>query len=96
MLLEKMAQIMKKGSLDNHNEAVQYTHSLNHELRKRELQRITEENTAILRRLQEIEPFYHHLDWERSSMQHEEYMRNIMEYADAKGHNRSHSDFNAR
>mmetsp|Transcript_2566 Transcript_2566/g.7082 ORF Transcript_2566/g.7082 Transcript_2566/m.7082 type:complete len:163 (+) Transcript_2566:369-857(+) len=43
---------------------VSYGKSLNKEFRKRELMRITEENQQILRRIQQKEPHYSHLEWE--------------------------------
>ena len=45
ILLTKMSEIMQgKNTLDNECEAAKYTHSLNRERRKRELQKITAEN----------------------------------------------------
>lgn len=48
LLLEKMSYIMQKKSLDNRNDSHKYTKSLNKPFRKKELQRITEENKASL------------------------------------------------
>ena len=47
--------------------------------RKRELQKITRENQATLRRIQAAEPTYDHLAWAEHEKQHEEYMKNICE-----------------
>jgi hypothetical protein len=45
ILLSKMSDIMQgKNTLDNECESAKYTHSLNREARRRELQRITAEN----------------------------------------------------
>ena len=49
------------------------------EQRKRELQKITRENQAILRRIQAAEPTYDHLAWAEHERTHEEYMKNICE-----------------
>merc|ERR1719269_404421 len=78
LLLEKMSYIMRHNSLDNQN-PMEYAHSLNREQRKRELQKITRENQAILRRIQAAEPTYDHLAWAEHERTHEEYMNNICE-----------------
>ena len=44
ILLEKMSGIMQHGVLDNKNGSTRYGRSLNKGLRKRDLQRITQEN----------------------------------------------------
>jgi tRNA isopentenyl-2-thiomethyl-A-37 hydroxylase MiaE len=45
ILLGKMSEIMQgRKGIDNECEASRYTHSLNRDIRKRELQRITAEN----------------------------------------------------
>lgn len=79
LLLEKMSYIMRHNSLDNQNESSKYGHSLNHGQRKRELARITKENQAILRRLQQSEPTYDHMEWDDAARKNDEYMRNICE-----------------
>lgn len=49
ILLSKMSDIVAGGgSVDHKSEAVEYSHSLNREARRRELQRITEENLVHL------------------------------------------------
>ena len=68
----------RHNSLDNQN-PMEYAHSLNREQRKRELQKITRENQAILRRIQAAEPTYDHLAWAEHERTHEEYMKNICE-----------------
>lgn len=44
VLLQKMSEIMQSDGLDNVNEEQKYATSLNRNRRKRELQRITQEN----------------------------------------------------
>ena len=80
LLLEKMSYIMQRDTQDNKCSALKYGRSLNKAFRKRELQRITQENQAILRRIQAREPNYNHLDWEESRRKNEQYLRNIAEY----------------
>merc|ERR1711871_121744 len=57
--------------------------SLNKEARRRELLRITADNQAILKRIQERQPFYNHLEWERERMQNEKYLRNISQFPES-------------
>ncbi|KAH7479835.1 hypothetical protein PRIC1_008612 [Phytophthora ramorum] len=80
ILLEKMSTIMQGDSLDNKNQSIAYGHSLNKGLRKRELQKITSENQAILRRIQMREPTYDHVQWEEDAKKNERYAANIREY----------------
>jgi hypothetical protein len=54
--------------------------SLNKENRKRELLRITMENQAILRRLQEKQSYYNVIEWEEERMQKERLIEKISEY----------------
>eukprot|EP00241_Pyramimonas_parkeae_P010770 CAMPEP_0114248658 /NCGR_PEP_ID=MMETSP0058-20121206/13697_1 /TAXON_ID=36894 /ORGANISM="Pyramimonas parkeae, CCMP726" /LENGTH=224 /DNA_ID=CAMNT_0001362093 /DNA_START=367 /DNA_END=1041 /DNA_ORIENTATION=- len=51
--------------------------SLNREARLRELQRITAENQAMLRRIQSREPYYDHKKWEDDRAQSLQYLKNI-------------------
>lgn len=81
ILLSKMSDIMQgKNTLDNKSEAATYAHSLNRDLRKRELQRITQENQAILFRIQNKEPVYNHYEWETDRLEQEKILKNIQEY----------------
>lgn len=80
ILLEKMSFIMQNESLDNKNQAVGYSHSLNKEQRKRELQKITSENQAILRRIQMREPTYDRIQWEEDARKNQQYAQNIREF----------------
>jgi len=81
LLLEKMSHIMQGGnSIDNKNNVRQFAGSMNKTYRKMELQRITRENQAILRRIQACEPCYNHLEWEEDRMKQDEWLQNICEY----------------
>lgn len=78
-LLNKMSDIMQKNYLDNKNSSIQYAKSLNNEYRKRELMKITAENHAMLKRIQQKQPVYNHLQWEHERKQNEIYCKNICE-----------------
>ena len=77
LLLEKMAGIMLKNTLDNRCESISYSHSLNKASRKRDLLRITRENARILHGIQTREPTYNHVKWEQERKVQEQYLRNI-------------------
>lgn len=87
ILLEKMSHIMQNETLDNKNQSIAYSHSLNKGLRKRELQKITSENQAILRRIQTREPTYDHATREEDAKRNERYAANIREFPDGDGLN---------
>ena len=88
MLLEKMSYIMRfKGGIDNKNESLQYGRSLNKDRRKRELQKITKQNTLILSRIQESQPTYDHLNWAEEARINNQFMNNICEYKPKGGMN---------
>ena len=54
--------------------------SLNRDARKRELLKITMENQAILRRLQDQQPNYNVIKWEEENQQRKKLLKNICEY----------------
>ena len=91
ILLEKMSQIMQSNSLDNINRGLKYSKSLNRVYRKRQLQKITAENQAILQRIQTTEPTYNHWIWEEQRKEQEHYMHNICEYKPRTALGRSRS-----
>lgn len=80
ILLEKMSHIMTHNTLDNYNASSKYSHSLNRGYRKRELFKITRENMAILKRIQQSEPTYNHYKWEDERRTMEGYIANIQEF----------------
>eukprot|EP00003_Mantamonas_plastica_P023389 TRINITY_DN41_c0_g2_i1.p1 TRINITY_DN41_c0_g2~~TRINITY_DN41_c0_g2_i1.p1 ORF type:complete len:292 (+),score=109.87 TRINITY_DN41_c0_g2_i1:195-1070(+) len=80
ILLEKMSAILRqKNTLDNHRSGYR-VQSLRKTLRKQELQRITEENLNLLKRIQQKEPHYNHLQWKQERKQNERMLKNICEY----------------
>lgn len=85
ILLEKMEQIMQNETGEfKPSSSVRYGHSLNKDLRKRQLHKITQENQAILNRIQMQTPTYDHLQWEEDARQNQKIARNISEFASTK------------
>ena len=81
LLLEKMSFIMQnKGGVDNRNESLQYSHSLNTDYRRRQLMKITSENQGILKRIQTSSPTYKHAKWDEEYAKNLDLMKNISEY----------------
>ena len=92
ILLEKMSHIMQHNALDNKCSAVKFGRSLNKSQRKLELQRITQENQAILRRIQTQEATYDRHHWIEHAKANEKYLHNIREYPElGNGHGGSNS-----
>jgi hypothetical protein len=78
ILLEKLTTIMK-----NPNKTLsvdKQPRSLNKEVRKKELVKITIENQAMLKRLKEQRSMYDHNSWLDERKKAEIYLRNISEY----------------
>ena len=100
MLLEKISRIIerKNNEFGRENESFKYIGSLHHSFRKRELKRITAENRAILKRIQQSSPMYDHTSWEKDRRQQEKLLQNISEYgyspmrARQKGRRRQRSE----
>merc|ERR1719446_292379 len=67
--------------------------SLNRDARKKELLRITKENQSILKRIQQAQPVYNHIEWEGNHRKQSSYLKNCAEYPlvlrSARGPNRS-------
>lgn len=59
--------------------------SLNKDARKRELLKITMENQAILKRLQDKQPNYNVVKWETEAFERKKILNNICEYPYALG-----------
>jgi uncharacterized protein with HEPN domain len=51
--------------------------------RRLELQRITQENQRLLKRIQETEPAYNHLKWEEEAKKRDVIIANMSEYSPA-------------
>jgi E3 ubiquitin-protein ligase TRIP12 len=78
ILLSKMSD-MRNTSYTN-DRAKSGPPSLNRDSRKTELMRITQENQAILKRIQQAQPVYNHVAWEDSYRRSGTYLRNTAEY----------------
>lgn len=81
ILLQKMSDIMKtpsvkSGATRSHSGPI----SLVRDARKAELSRITQENHAILKRIQQAQPVYNHVEWDDSYRKSLVYMKNGCEY----------------
>ena len=85
-----MSNIMQKNKPSLYNPDQHAKPSLNREQRKKELLRITIENQAILRRLQEKQPTYSVTEWDKAFREVEKIRSNVCEHPYEFG------DFNAR
>jgi len=79
-LLQKMSTIMKQQTTPREEQRQPGPQSLNRGARKQELLRITKENQSILKRIQQAQPVYNHVEWEGANKRHLQYMRNCAEY----------------
>lgn len=77
-LVRRMTEIMQRSGIDTKN-SVQYR-SLNKDMRRRELVRITQENQALLKRIQSRQPTYNHLLWEQDREKSEALCERICRY----------------
>eukprot|EP00003_Mantamonas_plastica_P009943 TRINITY_DN1930_c0_g1_i3.p1 TRINITY_DN1930_c0_g1~~TRINITY_DN1930_c0_g1_i3.p1 ORF type:complete len:186 (+),score=62.46 TRINITY_DN1930_c0_g1_i3:37-594(+) len=80
ILLDKMNKILKGSNrLDNERKAFK-ANTLHGVQRKKELKRITEENMRILERIQGLEPYYNHLEWDKEAKKNKKLVKNISHY----------------
>jgi len=86
VLLSKMSKIMREGpgTATNGGAPEKEVHprppkSLNRGFRRKELDRITQENLSILKRIQMKDPHYNHLEWKEERRRNKAYMRNACE-----------------
>jgi len=82
LLLKKMSDIMKPVALQPKPPDVPKPgpQSLNRDVRRKEMLRITRDNQMILRRIQQAQPVYNHVEWEGTHKQNTAYLRNVAEY----------------
>lgn len=80
ILLEKMSNIMQDPKPKLYNPRRFEVASLNRNKRKRELVKITIENQAILKRLQEKQPTYSVTKWNEEFRKNEQFKQNLLEY----------------
>jgi len=78
MLLQRMSEMMKQTRTPTRSASG--PPSLGRDARKHELMRITQENGAILKRIQHAQPVYNHVQWEDSYRKSTGYLKNATEY----------------
>merc|ERR1719253_2341496 len=82
LLLRKMSELMNKP-VQMQNSRAGAT-SGNKDGRKKELQRITQENGRLLRSITEVKPVYSIAKWEKQDRERDSYLRNICEFPVAR------------
>jgi E3 ubiquitin-protein ligase TRIP12 len=78
ILLQKMSDIMRNPTYSSARATG--GKSLNRDGRKMELMRITQENQAILKRIQQAQPVYNIVSWEDAYKRSGQYLKNSAEY----------------
>ena len=78
-LVKRMTEIMQRGGIDN-SPPPSKAASLNKVKRRQDLARITAENHALLKRIQERPPTYNHLEWEQDRERSEQLCDRICRY----------------
>lgn len=85
ILLDRLAKIVQTKTIDNEMSADTQKH---HELKRRlgllkkreEMQKITEDNQRLLKRIQDTPPAYNHLEWEESARKLEAFKKTMALY----------------
>lgn len=72
LLLERLAKVVQQKTIDNEiHKSVEFhatfKKKLNLTKKRLEMQKITEENQRLLKRIQEVPPAYNHLQWEEEA-----------------------------
>ena len=81
LILERLAKVMQHKTIDNDPPP---SKSIGRQQARRlELQRITQENQRLLKRIQETEPCYNHLEWEEDARKREVIIANMSEFSEA-------------
>ena len=76
-----MSHIVKmEGKDPNIHGDRDYGHPRNYARRRKELQKINQENQAMLTRLEGSKPLYNHQIWDRDRLQNLNYLKNISSY----------------
>jgi hypothetical protein len=78
-LVKRMTEIMQRSGIDSKRPASMVA-SLNGVRRKQELARITRENHSLMKRIQERQPTYSHLQWEQDREVNEQLCERICKY----------------
>jgi Hemingway/CFA97 len=85
LLLERLAAVVQTKTIDNEvNEMTKFHSRFKKKLsvtkKKLEMQKITEENQRLLKRIQEVPPAYNHLEWEEQAKLAEKHKRSMALY----------------
>lgn len=85
LMLERLAKVVQNKSIDNeiHKSVAmhaQFKKKLGLTKKRLEMQRLTEENQRLLKRIQEVPPAYNHLKWEEDARANREIMKNMTLY----------------
>ena len=89
-LVKRMTEIMQRPGLDQ-RQPHKMVGSLNHVRRKQELERVTRENHSLLKRIQERQPTYNHLQWEQDRETSEALCERICKHPYRPGGTRSNT-----
>eukprot|EP01112_Ceratiomyxa_fruticulosa_P000193 TRINITY_DN101_c0_g1_i5.p1 TRINITY_DN101_c0_g1~~TRINITY_DN101_c0_g1_i5.p1 ORF type:complete len:274 (+),score=81.36 TRINITY_DN101_c0_g1_i5:179-1000(+) len=79
ILLQKMTNIMKSPSTIDNRNTRHKKKSLNRDVRKTEIDRISTENEKLLKRLQSVKPSYDHTKWDDERKENEKILKRICE-----------------
>jgi len=80
ILLKKMTDIAKHQHIPQLSARQPGPQSLNREARKKELLRITKDNQSILKRIQQAQPVYNHVELEGTHRRNLSYLKNCSEF----------------
>ena len=85
LLLERLAAVVQTKTIDNEVNEMTKLHTnfkkkLSLTKKKIEMQKITEENQRILKRIQEVPPAYNHFEWEEEAKVHDKHKRGMAIY----------------
>jgi len=85
LMLERLAKVVQHKSIDNEIHKSVAMHAafkkkLGLTKKRLHMQKITEENQRLLKRIQEVPPAYNHLEWEEEARRRDEVMRNMTVY----------------
>lgn len=85
-LLDRLAKVMQKKRIDNDGERYlkHRVQTKNATTKKHELQRITEENKRLLRRIQQVNPVYDHLEFENTAKKNEYLAKKMSDHKDVR------------
>ncbi len=85
LMLERLAKVVQQKSIDNeiHKSVAmhaEFKRKLGLTKKRLEMQKITEENKRLLKRIQEVPPAYNHVEWEDDARRKQEIMENMLLY----------------